>query len=84
MWRYSSPTATASAGALDDYAISPWDPNGDAERYCAANSAAFVQRLHDLKIPVTEYAYGNGTHGAAYFKRDLEKALPLVVRALGL
>jgi S-formylglutathione hydrolase FrmB len=71
-------------GALDINAVSPWDPNGDAERYCAANSAAFVQRLKDLKIPVTVYAYGNGTHGAAYFRRDLEKALPLIQEALGL
>lgn len=71
-------------GALDDFAVSPWDPTGDTERYCAANSAAFVQRLRDLKIPVTVDAYGNGTHGAAYFRRDLEEALPLILKALGL
>jgi diacylglycerol O-acyltransferase/trehalose O-mycolyltransferase len=70
-------------GALDDYAISPWDPTGEAERYCATQSAAFVERLHELKIPVTVYAYGNGTHGAAYFSRDLEQSLPLILKALG-
>jgi len=70
-------------GALDDYAISPWDPTGEAERYCAAQSAAFVGRLHELKIPVTVYAYGNGTHGAAYFSRDLQRSLPIIVKALG-
>jgi S-formylglutathione hydrolase FrmB len=69
-------------GALDDYAVSPWDPDGGTERYCAANSAAFVQRLEDLKIPVTVYAYGDGTHGPAYFSRDLEKALPLILKAV--
>lgn len=71
-------------GALDDYAVSPWDPTGQAERYCAADSAAFVERLKALNLPVTVFAYGNGTHGAAYFRRDLEKALPLILEALGL
>lgn len=33
--------------------------------------------------PVTVYAYGNGTHGAACFRRDLQVALPLIVEALG-
>lgn len=70
-------------GALDDYAISPWDPDGGAERYCGADSAAFVKRLNDLKIPVTVFAYGNGTHGAAYFSRDLQQSLPLILKALG-
>ena len=70
-------------GALDNYAISPWDPTGDAERYCAAQSAAFVKRLHELKIPVTVFAYGNGTHGAAYFSRDLKQSRPLILKALG-
>jgi diacylglycerol O-acyltransferase/trehalose O-mycolyltransferase len=70
-------------GALDDYAISPWDPDGGAERYCGADSAAFVKRLNELKIPVTVFAYGNGTHGAAYFKRDLRQSLPLILKAVG-
>ena len=70
-------------GALDDYAVSPWDPTGDTERFCAADSAAFVKRLGELEIPVTAYAYGNGTHGAAYFSRDLQQSLPLILKALG-
>jgi S-formylglutathione hydrolase FrmB len=69
-------------GALDDYAVSPWDPDGSAERYCAADSAAFVAHLEDLKIPVTVFAYGNGTHGAAYFSRDLQQSLPLILGAV--
>jgi len=32
---------------------------------------------------VTAYAYGNGTHGAAYFSRDLQQSLPLILKALG-
>jgi diacylglycerol O-acyltransferase/trehalose O-mycolyltransferase len=70
-------------GPLDDYAISPWDPDGGAERYCGADSAAFVERLKELKIPVTVFAYGNGTHGAAYFRRDLQQSLPLILKAVG-
>jgi hypothetical protein len=33
---------------------------------------------------VTVHAYGNGTHGAAYFRRELEHSLPLILKAVGL
>jgi S-formylglutathione hydrolase FrmB len=71
-------------GALDNYAISPFDPTGDVEREVATESAAFVARLRALKIPVTVYAYGNGTHNGPYVERDLHRSFPLILKALGL
>ena len=70
-------------GALDNYAVSPYDPSGEVEREVAAESAALVKRLHDLKIPVTVDAYGNGTHNGPYVERDFERSLPLILKALG-
>jgi diacylglycerol O-acyltransferase / trehalose O-mycolyltransferase len=70
-------------GALDGYVPSGWDPTGDVERMVAAESAAFVKRLHDLNVPVTVYAYGNGTHNVAYFQRAFNRSVPLILKALG-
>jgi diacylglycerol O-acyltransferase / trehalose O-mycolyltransferase / mycolyltransferase Ag85 len=61
----------------------PWDPGGAVERECGIQSAALVQRLKELKIPVTAYAYGNGTHSNPYIWRDLQRSLPLILKALG-
>ena len=61
----------------------PWDPGGAVEQECGIQSAALVQRLKELKIPVTAYAYGNGTHGLAYFQRAFDRSLPLILKALG-
>jgi len=33
----------------------PWDPGGAVERECGIESAALVQRLNELKIPVTAW-----------------------------
>jgi S-formylglutathione hydrolase FrmB len=61
----------------------PWDPGGAVERECGIQSAALVRRLEELKIPVTAYAYGNGTHSNPYIWRDLQRSLPLILKALG-
>jgi S-formylglutathione hydrolase FrmB len=63
--------------------VSPYDPLGETEREVAAESAALVARLHELKIPVTVYAYGNGTHNGPYINRDLKHSFPLILKALG-
>ncbi|MFI5042332.1 MAG: alpha/beta hydrolase [Acidimicrobiales bacterium] len=70
-------------GALDDYAVCPWDPTGEVERFVAAEGAAFVKRVGELKMPVTVYAYGNGTHNLPYFQRAFDRSLPLILKALG-
>lgn len=98
VWKAHDPTANAAAlqgiglyvaygngetGPLEGGQASPWDPTGAVEQECAVESAAFVGRLAGLKIPVTVDDYGNGTHFGAYFERDLQRSLPLILKALG-
>ena len=71
------------AGAAGQRAAVPSTRRRAVERECAAESAAFVQRLAELKIPVTVYAYGNGTHSGPYIERDLHRSFPLILKALG-
>jgi S-formylglutathione hydrolase FrmB len=98
VWRAHDPTDNASAlkgtalyvaygnghiGPLDNGVASPFDPDGSTEREVATESAAFVQALTALKIPVTVDAYGNGTHTWPYWQRDLHRSLPFLLKALG-
>jgi diacylglycerol O-acyltransferase / trehalose O-mycolyltransferase len=71
-------------GSLDLPGATDWDPGGSGEQWCGARSAEFVARLTALKIPVTVYAYGNGTHSPPYWQRDFERSFPLILKALGL
>jgi S-formylglutathione hydrolase FrmB len=45
-------------------------------------SRAFVSRLERLDIPVRTDFYGAGTHAWPYWQRELERALPTLLRAL--
>jgi S-formylglutathione hydrolase FrmB len=99
VWAAHDPTVNAEAlrgtklyvaygngevGPLDDGRPSPFDPTGELERDIAVQSATFVEHLAELKIPVTVYAYGDGTHSPPYFERDLHDSFPLILEALGL
>lgn len=99
VWKAHDPTTNAAAlkgtalyvaygngvvGPLDDGKVSPFDPDGASEREIGIESALFVQRLAKLKIPVTVYAYGNGTHDGPYMQRDFDRSFPLILKALGL
>jgi diacylglycerol O-acyltransferase / trehalose O-mycolyltransferase len=42
----------------------------------------FVERLRQLGIPVTFDSYGAGTHDWPYWRRELHRSLPLLLRAL--
>jgi diacylglycerol O-acyltransferase/trehalose O-mycolyltransferase len=60
------------------------DPSGDdGEAFRALSNQAFVQRLEELGIPATVDDYGPGTHTWPYFERELHRALPLLLQALG-
>ena len=98
VWKAHDPTDNAAAlkgtalyvaygngkiGPLDNGTPSPYDPDGSVEREVAVESAAFVHQLGALHIPVTVYAYGNGTHNPPYWSRDLQRWLPLMLKALG-
>ena len=66
----------------------PYDPPGtpvdDVEAALAAENAALVARLGVLRIPVRVDFYGEGTHTAPYWQRELHRAWPLLLDALGL
>ena len=83
--RSTSPTATGSRGRwTTSTRTGPRGIRGAQwRRECGIESAALVQRLKELKIPVTVYAYGNGTHSKPYIWRDLQRSLPLILKALG-
>ncbi|MGZ6372207.1 MAG: alpha/beta hydrolase, partial [Candidatus Limnocylindria bacterium] len=66
-------------GPLDDAAATV----DSTEQWVFRESEAFVQRLAELNIPVTIYAY-DGTHTGPYFVRNLHNSLPLILKALGL
>ena len=99
IWTAHDPTTNAAAlkgtalyvaygngviGPLDNGNVSPFDPDGASEREIGIESALFVDRLAELKIPVTVYAYGNGTHNGPYMQRDFDRSFPLILKALGL
>jgi S-formylglutathione hydrolase FrmB len=48
-----------------------------------AENAAFAQRLVELGIDAQVDLYGPGTHNWVYWQRELDRALPLLTRALG-
>jgi S-formylglutathione hydrolase FrmB len=97
VWKAHDPTTNAAAlkgtalyvaygngvvGPLDNGKPSPFDPDGASEREIGIESALFVKRLAELKIPVTVYAYGNGTHNGPYMQRDFDRSFPLILKAL--
>lgn len=99
VWKAHDPTSNAAAlkgtklyvaygngvvGPLDNGKVSPFDPDGSSEREIGIESALFVDRLAELRIPVTVYAYGNGTHNGPYMQRDFDRSFPLILKALGL
>jgi diacylglycerol O-acyltransferase / trehalose O-mycolyltransferase len=45
-------------------------------------NVAFVERLHQLDIPVEFDAYGPGTHNWPYWERALHRSLPLLLNSL--
>jgi diacylglycerol O-acyltransferase / trehalose O-mycolyltransferase len=46
-------------------------------------SHAFAARLRRLQIRATTDFYGRGTHDWPYWERELQRALPMLLRALG-
>ncbi|MEV0155149.1 alpha/beta hydrolase family protein [Micromonospora sp. NPDC050686] len=48
-----------------------------------AENVVFVDRLRELGIRVTTDLYGPGTHSWPYWQRELHRALPMLLDALG-
>jgi len=60
----------------------PADPGGSAlERACYMQSVSFHDRLAALGIDHVWDYYGAGTHNYAYWRRDLERTLPIFMAA---
>ena len=95
IWTAHDPTVQAEAlrgttlfVAAGNGEVGPLDSGGGempyVEKEIGIETTAFVQRLAELKIPVTAELYGAGTHAFAYTERDLQQAFPLLLKALGL
>ncbi|HEX2317076.1 MAG TPA: alpha/beta hydrolase family protein [Thermomonospora sp.] len=97
IWRSFDPTCMAeglrgtglylSAGTGR---IGPLDPPGTrrevanvAEPIVRSTIAPFLRRLRKLGIPITTHLYEQGTHTWPYWQRELHRAWPLIMRALG-
>ena len=95
VWTAHDPTVNAEAlrgtalyvaygngeiGPLDTGQVASQDQS--IEREIGIEGDAFVQRLADLKIPVTVDAYGAGTHNSPYTERDFQRSFPLILKAL--
>jgi diacylglycerol O-acyltransferase / trehalose O-mycolyltransferase len=65
-------------GPLDDSDVSSDDP----EAWVHDQDVAFVKRLDALGIAVTVDAYGPGSHSWPYWERDLQRSLPMLLKAV--
>jgi len=94
VWKAHDPTTNAAAlkgkalyVAYGNGQPGPLDSAGTTTDYTEAGLATlnktFVHQLEALGIPVTVDAYGPGTHNYPYFERDLQRSLPLLLKALG-
>ena len=96
VWKAHDPTDIAAAlrgtalyvaygdgrpGPLDTRFLPP--EAYSAEAFVAGQSEAFLAALAALGIPVTVDAYGPGSHSWPYWRRDLDRALPFLLGALG-
>jgi S-formylglutathione hydrolase FrmB len=62
------------------------DPAGTGpdgiEQFVHCQTADFVRRIGDLRIPATIDLYGSGTHTWPYWQRELHRNWPLLTSAL--
>ncbi|HEX2315341.1 MAG TPA: alpha/beta hydrolase family protein [Thermomonospora sp.] len=56
---------------------------GFSEQVTGDTTRSFVARLRALGIPVTAHLYGNGWHTWAYWDREMRRAWPLAMKAIG-
>jgi diacylglycerol O-acyltransferase / trehalose O-mycolyltransferase len=94
VWTSHDPTALAarlrgtrmfvSAGDGQPGPLDAADAEPDPiERTVLRESRAFVGRLRRLRLPAQVDFYGPGTHDWPYWERELRRALPLLLGALG-
>ena len=73
--------------SVGDGTAGPFDhgrvQDGGIEASLHPQNVALAERLQRLHIPATIDFYGPGTHSWPYWQRELHRALPLLLRALG-
>nr|WP_165555908.1 alpha/beta hydrolase family protein [Kribbella pittospori] len=67
-------------GAFDPASAGP----DGVEQFVHRQTADFVRRIIDLRIPATIDLYGLGTHTWPYWQRELHRSWPLLTTALGI
>ena len=67
-------------GPLDTPGVSGEAQQAEGSLY--PQNLAFLERLHQLGIPVRSDDYGPGTHDWPYWQRELHRSLPLLLDAL--
>jgi len=86
---YVSSGTTGEPGPLDPKNLSPEEAlrkrvlGGLSEQVTGDTSKAFAARLRKLKIPVTTHFYGDGWHAWPYWEREMHRAWPKAMKALG-
>ncbi|WP_153541148.1 alpha/beta hydrolase [Actinomadura macrotermitis] len=71
---------TGRPGPLDP--PGPWSAANLAEPVVRSTVGPFLRRLRALGIPVTAHLYRDGTHSWPYWRRELHRAWPALMRAL--
>ncbi|KAB2343391.1 alpha/beta hydrolase [Actinomadura rudentiformis] len=66
-------------GPLDPPTAQAADP---AEAFCWYTTQPFLKRLKQLRIPITTHLYPKGTHSWAYWKYELHRSWPLIMKSL--
>ncbi|WP_160822163.1 alpha/beta hydrolase-fold protein [Actinomadura sp. J1-007] len=83
---YISSGTTGLPGPYDDPLHKPIDQSilgATGEFIVGSTNRDFVARLKELGIPATTHIYGNGWHNWNYWRPELDKAWPLMMKALG-
>lgn len=86
---YVSSGTTGERGPLDpknlpeEEAIRLRILGGLSEQVTGDASKSFTARLRQLKIPVTTHFYGDGWHAWPYWNREMHRAWPAAMKALG-
>jgi S-formylglutathione hydrolase FrmB len=71
-------------GPLDGSArMAPWSAGLFSETMVDSVTHDFVDRAHQLGIPVTADFYGNGSHSWPYWQREMHRDWAAIMRAIG-
>lgn len=76
-------SGNGKVGPLDNQNKAPWDIGLLSETQVYRSSRDFVERARDRGVPVTADFYGNGSHSWPYWRREMHRNWPAIMRSLG-